>query len=179
MSIHTSAPAVPRFMTIGVLALISASIALAAFSSQTGIGRVEDTSGTAVSRMLTFIPNDKQQLEIRDGTSGELLRTLPNLEEGFIIGALRGLQFNRNRVDKPLEAPYRLMYRADQGLALIDPSTGVYVQLEAFGKDNVATFAAFLPLRRTSRSDKRSLEIKPKQQTTRGETRDEKTRRTS
>jgi len=166
-------------MTIGVFVLISASIALAAFSSKTGIGRVEDTSGSAVSRMLTFIPNSQKQLEIRDATSGELLQTLPNLEEGFIIGALRGLQFNRNRVEKPLEAPYRLMYRSDQGLALIDPSTGVYVQLEAFGKDNVATFAAFLPLRRTSPSSQNSLELKPKQQTQRGETRDDTTRRTS
>lgn len=172
MSIHTTAPAIPRFMTIGVFVLISVSIALTAFSTKTGIGRVEDTSGSNISRMLTFIPNDQKQLEIRDATSGELLDTLPNLEEGFIIGALRGLQYNRKRVEKPLEDPYRLMFRADQGLALIDPSTGVYIQLEAFGKDNVATFAAFLPLRRIGRAS-------TKQQTHRGETRTDNSRRTS
>lgn len=136
---------IPRHIIGAGMLLVAMTIGLSAVSKRADIGRTPDQPGPSRVRDLVFERTTDDAMIVRDARSGEVLERLHSADEGFIAGALRGLSFERRRQEKPAAAPYRLIERPGQGLALIDPSTGVYVQLEAFGRDNVQALSRYLP----------------------------------
>ncbi len=136
---------IPRHIVGAGMLLVALTVGLSALSKKADIGRTPDQPGPSSVRHLTFERTADDAMLVRDAFTAELLERLPSADEGFIAGALRGLAFERRRQDEPEDAPYRLIARPGQGVALIDPATGVYVQLEAFGRDNVAALARYLP----------------------------------
>ena len=136
---------IPRHIVLAGALLVALTVGLSAFSKRTDIGRTPDQPGPSQVRELRFERTADDAMLIRDAYSGEVLERLASADEGFIAGALRGLSYERRRQEKPEQAPYRLIARPGQGVALIDPSTGVYVQLEAFGRDNVTALSRYLP----------------------------------
>ena len=141
---------IPRFITVSAAILLGFSILMAAVSKQTGIGRTPDTTEHVRVRMLSFERQTDNSMLIRDSASQQVLDTLPSADEGFIPGALRGLLFERRRHDKPINAPFKLVASPGQGIALIDPTTGLYVQLEAFGRENARNVSRYLPVAHVS-----------------------------
>jgi putative photosynthetic complex assembly protein len=141
---------VPRYLAVAAVTLLGFSLLMAAVSKQTGIGRTPDTSAQTQMRMLSFERQDDNSMLVVDAVSGETLDRFASADEGFIPGALRGLQYERRRHGKPVMAPYKLIAAPGRGIALIDPSTGLYVQLEAFGSGNAKDVSRYLPTTRVS-----------------------------
>lgn len=63
---------------------------------------------------------------------------------GFIRGVLRGLGRDRKLRGIGPDEPYRLTRWSDGRLSLSDPSTGIRIDLEAFGPTNIEAFARLL-----------------------------------
>ncbi len=135
----------PRYILIAGLALVAFTIIASSISKQTGIGRTAERAVPTSSRMLNFQPREDRTMAVIDAQTGEVLEVLPSAEEGFIAGAVKSLQYERRRHGKPADAPFRLIGEDFNRLALIDPSTGIYLQLEAYGMENARSVARFLP----------------------------------
>lgn len=69
----------------------------------------------------------------------ELLRYGPD-ESGFLQGMLRALKRERDRAEAEYDNPYRLTLFADGSLHLIDPSSGMEIDLRPFGPTNAQMF---------------------------------------
>lgn len=107
--------------------------------------RDESHMAAAAQRTLAFADLPGGALEIRDVGAGKIARTIQQGEKsGFIRGVLRS--FGRERMIRKLgpEAPFRLTLWANQSLSITDLATGRTVELDAFGPDNRAVFAALL-----------------------------------
>lgn len=63
---------------------------------------------------------------------------------GFIRGVLRGLGRDRKLRGIGPDEPYRLTRWSDGRLSLTDPSTGIRIDMEAFGPTNIEAFARLL-----------------------------------
>ena len=63
---------------------------------------------------------------------------------GFLRGALRPLDRERQRFDVPRDAPYILELRTDGALFLRDPPTGMDLALAAFGPTSRDHFLTLL-----------------------------------
>jgi putative photosynthetic complex assembly protein len=96
----------------------------------------------------------ERRLHFRDGPGGSILvvdavsgRTVEQLdgELGFVRGALRALVRERRRAGFDAAQPFALREGADGRIWLADPPSGARLALDAFGADNAARFAAWLP----------------------------------
>ncbi|MGF1553828.1 MAG: photosynthetic complex assembly protein PuhC [Paracoccaceae bacterium] len=96
------------------------------------------------SRALAFVYEPTGAVTVLDGESGETVADLDEFEGGFVSGVLRVLNRERAQHDVDALAPYRLDVHGDGRLALVDPATGRVIDINAFGRNQVETFAALL-----------------------------------
>lgn len=145
---------VPRGMLVAaaVLITLAASFAFTARSTGTGATRIAapGVATTALSRELRFADGADGSIVISDAATGAVVETVPPGTNTFVRGALRGLAFDRRRAGVGREPPFRLALWRDGRLTLTDPTTGVTLDLDAYGPDNRAAFANLLPDRRTA-----------------------------
>ena len=92
---------------------------------------------------LRFLDLPDGAIDVRDGSTG-LRLTVVEGEAGFLRGALRVLSHNRMRRGIGPEAPFELHQRQDGRLTLIDPQTGMRLDLESFGPEHAGTFARLI-----------------------------------
>lgn len=94
---------------------------------------------------LRFADRADGAVTVTDARTGAVVSTLAPDSNGFVRGVLRGLA--RDRLSRGLDAgpPFRLGRDAGGRMWLQDTATGRIVDLQAFGSDNRAAFAAFLP----------------------------------
>ncbi|MGL6043733.1 MAG: photosynthetic complex assembly protein PuhC [Sandaracinobacteroides sp.] len=78
--------------------------------------------------------------------SGETVAVImPNSEQGFVRGLMRGLARERRLREASMTQPFRLQLWSDNGLTLTDLATGRQIELGSFGPTNRAAFAVMLP----------------------------------
>ena len=75
--------------------------------------------------------------------SGQMIAQVEG-QAGFVRGILRALARERRIRQISGDDAFELISRTDGRLTLIDLATNNRIDLEAFGKDNAAEFAAFL-----------------------------------
>jgi putative photosynthetic complex assembly protein len=153
MSMHDLAkqPVVPRgvglpkWLQHALAALLLFSIAAATFGKVTDIGtvRVERAEPIAI-RDIAFVERAGDVLDIVDPRDGGRVLTVQPGQEGFIRGVLRGMTRLRQTRGADPAAPYRLVAWADGRVTLTDTLSGEVVTLNAFGGDNLRSFARFL-----------------------------------
>lgn len=147
MAAAASANAFPRLPLYSAIALITFSIAAAAFGRITDIGTVRVTRANPVAiRDIAFQERANDVLIVADATSRETLATIPSDQDGFIRGVLRGLVRGRMLRQADGNAPYRLILWDDRRLTLSDTATGQRIDLLAFGPTNARAFVRFLDL---------------------------------
>jgi putative photosynthetic complex assembly protein len=95
-------------------------------------------------RMLHFRDGPAGSILVIDAASGQRIEQLDG-ELGFVRGALRALVRERRRAGFDETQPFALREGADGRLWLADPPSGARLALDAFGVDNAARFAAWLP----------------------------------
>lgn len=121
------------------------SAGLIAKPKDAAVMRDESHMTARAQRTLAFADKPGGALEIRDVGEGRIARIIqPGEKSGFIRGVLRS--FGRERMIRHLgrEAPFRLTLWANNSLSITDLATGRTVELDAFGPDNRAAFAALL-----------------------------------
>ena len=136
-------PPLPLALGFG-LALLT--LALVAGARLTGFTPEQTLPGASVvdSRLLRFVQESDGGVTVIDGETGLAIADAPPGAEGFLKGALRGLMRIRMGEQTPHGAPYRLQRLANGQLMLIDTSTGVSLDLNAYGRSNAAVFGEFL-----------------------------------
>jgi putative photosynthetic complex assembly protein len=123
-----------------------AALALVAIARVAGFSPEQTLPGASVveSRLLRFEQAADGRITVVDGTTGQAITDAPPGAEGFLKGALRGLNRIRMAGDTAPGAPYRLEQMANGQLLLIDTVSGVALDLNAYGRGNAAVFAEFL-----------------------------------
>jgi len=136
----------PKGVLIAVGALLGFTIVMIAFARLTGYMMPQAPFLAEVeSRDIRFVEQTDGSMAVRDGASGELIQTLPPGGEGFVRGMLRSMERQRKGFKADISEPFHLARRKDGMLTLEDPITGIRLDLRAYGVDNEASFAVFLP----------------------------------
>lgn len=130
---------------IGAAVLIGFSL-LAAFGSRlTTIGTTELPTALAVeSRDLHFQDQADGSVAVTSPYSQRLIYIVEPGTGGFARGVLRGLSRDRKLRDIGPDAPFRITRWSDGRLSLSDPTTGVHIDLDPFGPDNIKAFVQML-----------------------------------
>jgi putative photosynthetic complex assembly protein len=98
----------------------------------------------AESRSLSFTYHPTGAVTVHDGETGALVADLTMNEGGFVSGVLRVMALERRQSAIGIEKPFRLTAYGDGRLSLADPETGRMIDINAFGRTQVETFAALL-----------------------------------
>ncbi len=135
---------IPKPLLRMMLAIVIASLALTSFSVWTGRQPTGQPKASPVTQ--------ERQLVIRTGgakavtlyaADGTFLEHLDH--GGFVTVIGSGLDRARTVARVPRDAPVTLARHQNGRLTIADPETGWSVELDAFGSDNEAAFAALLP----------------------------------
>jgi putative photosynthetic complex assembly protein len=144
----------PKGALIAAGLLVGLTVALTGAVSLGLVGKPADAadrraeSGMAARTALTLAFADRADgaLIIRDVERDRIVTTIePGEKSGFIRGVLRSFSRERRMLGVGQEPGFRLTLWANSSLSLTDQATGRTVELDAFGPDNRAAFAALLP----------------------------------
>jgi putative photosynthetic complex assembly protein len=127
-----------------MLALVLASLAITSFAVLSGAphGGVPAESPVVAERSLILRTGSAQSVAIHDA-DGRLLQALDH--GGFVTVVGSAIDRERSVHRLPADAPVILQRRANGRFSILDPSTGLGIELTVFGADNEAAFAALLP----------------------------------
>lgn len=149
MSSPVQRPILPA-AAIGVMLCLVVSIVWASRSGlvqNTGDSKVYDSNliGTPLDRkLLTFNDRVDGAVEVRDLSNDAIVHVFHSGEGSFVRGILRSLTRERRAKGFDDHKPFELRAESEQRLVLLDQATGTTLLLNAFGPNNVATFAQFL-----------------------------------
>ncbi len=145
MSTLAQTPAVfPRTVVLALTGVLVVTLAAVAWARYTGLNPREPDAMTVAERQLAFADAPQGTILVVDASTQTTLATLQG-EQGFVRGVVRSLMRERKRRGLPMTAPLVLLARADGRLTLQDPLTTHRIDLEAFGADNAAVFARWIP----------------------------------
>jgi putative photosynthetic complex assembly protein len=136
-------PPLPLALSFGMTLL---ALVLVAGARLTGVSPEQTLPGATVveSRLLRFEQGSEGRITVVDGATGQAIAATAPGAEGFLKGALRGLNRIRLSDEAASGAPYRLELMANGQLMLTDTASGVSLDLNAYGRGNAAVFAEFL-----------------------------------
>ena len=136
---------VPTGALLGALALIVASLALAATARSAHVhGQAPVVQPALAFVDVRFEDQTDGSLKVLDASNGRPIHVVAPGTNGFIRGVLRGMFRGRKLESLGHEGAFRLAREADGRLTLTDPETQRTVDLDSFGPTNAASFAAFL-----------------------------------
>jgi putative photosynthetic complex assembly protein len=107
--------------------------------------RAEANVTRLAQRDLMFADRGDGAVVVTEVSGAPVATIMPNSEQGFVRGLMRGLARERRLKEAPREAPFRLELWSDNGLTLTDLATGRQIELGSFGPTNRAAFAVMLP----------------------------------
>ncbi len=131
---------------VGALLLITVGGTAAARLAHLSAPALPAAPPPAVSSVdLRFADRTDGSIRVSDARTGAALSTLAPGTNGFVRGVMRGMA--RDRLSRRIGEgpPFRLSRDGAGRLWLQDTATLRLIDLEAFGADNRAAFAAFLP----------------------------------
>lgn len=120
------------------------ALVLVAGAKFAGFTAQQDAGGGEVlqSRLLSFRSDSQGGVAVIDAKTGETISLAG--KEGFIPGVLRGLNRLRQINEAQTTDAYRLERLSSGELMLVDTTTGVRLELNAYGHSNARVFEAFL-----------------------------------
>lgn len=146
MSERVATSRFPQLPLLGAGALVGLALLAAVAGRFAHTGNVAADSPMAAMRDIRVADAPDGAVLVFDAGSGAQIERLSG-ENGFLRGTLRALARERRIDGVGREQAFRLTAWADGRLTLDDPATGRRLELEAFGPDNAAVFARFLPAR--------------------------------
>jgi len=136
---------VPRAALAAMAGLVLVTVIMAGTARITVAGKVVNpvtvTQEQQQPLRITFEREPGDVVAVMAVDDGRLLRRLDPGEGGFLRGVLRPLDRERVRAGADPAAPYELSRNAAGSLTLLDPLTGVIVDVAAFGRTSSDAFA--------------------------------------
>lgn len=159
MSVDAAPPTTHNHDTGAPKALLAACAALVVFALLgVSVVRLTGTTHTSDWRALTvdtlsfqFADGEDGVILAIDADTGAVMHTWAPATGGFVRTSLRSLALERAQNGYGAGPPFSLHQTQSGGLILEDPSTGQWVSLDAFGKDNVAEFVRLFEMGRAAR----------------------------
>jgi len=139
---HRDRDMVPAFLVKSMFGLMVASVALVAYAKITDVpltGVVSD-SPVIAERVVTLNGTRDAGVSVRDESGVEIAHSTKN-KGGFIDVIWVSVSRERTVNGKALDAPLRIVRRANGRTAIIDDTTDFEIELIGYGKDNIAAFA--------------------------------------
>jgi putative photosynthetic complex assembly protein len=135
----------PRGALFAAIGLVVMTLVLVFADQALDAWRGED-SVTAPQRVhqIWFEDRTDGDVAIRGGQDDAPLIVLPGESNSFVKSVVRSLVHIREREGLDLTAPFQLVVWTDGTKILADPTTGQYMPLNGFGRDNEAGFTAML-----------------------------------
>jgi putative photosynthetic complex assembly protein len=144
-----SQPKVEGFPLIGIGLLMVATLVLAGVTAHekredAGQEQAQIREAKPISaRLLIFKDGEAGDVDVIDATTGERLKPISG-EAGFARSVLRTLAHARMRQGGSPSEPFQLSRTPSDALELLDPITGVRLDLGAFGPDPAKVFLPYL-----------------------------------
>lgn len=141
-------PLYAAFCLVGISILGATVARFSRMEAPTLAMQTEAAMSKAVSvRTLSFVaeagPNGP--IAVVDPATRQTIATLNPDTDGFIHGIMRGLRRSRMVRAAPLDPTLTIASWSDGRITVTDPATDTMLDLRAFGVDNKAAFARFLP----------------------------------
>ncbi len=139
----------PRGAIIGAGLLIGLSMVMVGaaqlykFSSPPVAKPAPTAEEIAERRDLRFVEVNGVAVQAIDATTGAKVVDLVE-SDGFIRVILQGLAFDRNRMGKREEPVFTLTHWTDGRISIEDKTTGISINLGAFGEYNKSAFRKLL-----------------------------------
>lgn len=132
----------PKGVLYAAAALILFTMLLVFGAQRTEIGTVRLPQVAAESQVVVrFEDLGSDGLNVLDASTGANLAHVPQGEDGFIRGVIRGVNRIRKLDGLEPQTVFRLARWSDGRLSLIDPDTEEIVDLRGFGSTNLEAFA--------------------------------------
>jgi len=123
-------------------ALVMVVIGVGSFMNSGALERQADAS-VLVQKNLYFRDLPDGSVGVISANNGEVIAQVTG-QAGFVRGILRAMARERRIRQITSDDAFLLISHSDGRLTLVDPATQNRINLESFGKDNAAEFAAFL-----------------------------------
>lgn len=142
-SLEHDAPMVPPAALALLGALLLACLTIVAAVRWSGVDIREPDAPSIEVAHLWFQDLPDGSIAVVDANTQQTIETVRG-EAGFLRGALRVLSHERLRRGLDARDPFELHRRQDGRLTLLDPKTGVRLDLESFGPQHAGSFARLM-----------------------------------
>jgi len=132
-----------NYIALFIASLLAIVILFVGNYVQSGKLERQADAAVVVKKTLYFKDLPNGAVGVISADSGQMIAQVEG-QAGFIRGILRALARDRRMREISSDAAFELISRSDGRLTLIDLATNNRIDLESFGKDNAAQFAAFL-----------------------------------
>ena len=134
---------IQNYIALFVVTVLVGIILLVANAVQSGKSETQADASVIAKKTLFFRDLPDGSVGVISASSGKMIAQVEG-QAGFVRGILRALARERRIQQITSDDAFELMSRSDGRLTLVDLATGNRIDLESFGRDNAAQFAAFL-----------------------------------
>jgi putative photosynthetic complex assembly protein len=134
---------IQNYIALFVVTVLVGIILLVANAVQPGKSETQTDASVIAKKTLFFRDLPDGSVGVISASSGKMIAQVEG-QAGFVRGILRALARERRIQQITSDDAFELMSRSDGRLTLVDLATGNRIDLESFGRDNAAQFAAFL-----------------------------------
>ena len=143
MILRMNATQMQNYIALFIASLLMAIILLIANYVQSGKQEPQVDAAVITKKTLHFRDLPNGAVGVISADNGQMIAQVEG-QAGFVRGILRALARDRRVRQISSDDAFELVSRSDGRLTLIDLATNNRIDLESFGKDNAAEFAAFL-----------------------------------
>ena len=143
MILRMNANQMQNYIALFIASLLMAIILLIANYVQSGKLEPQVDAAVVTKKTLHFRDLPNGAVGVISADTGQMIAQVEG-QAGFVRGILRALARDRRIRHISSDDAFELVSRSDGRLTLIDLATNNRIDLESFGKDNAAEFAAFL-----------------------------------
>jgi putative photosynthetic complex assembly protein len=143
MILRMNAIRMQNYIAFLIAALLAVVVLLVANYVQSGKLEHQADADVIAKKTLHFKDLPSGAVGVISADSGQMIAQVEG-QAGFVRGILRALARDRRIRQISNDDAFELASHSDGRLTLIDLATNHRIDLESFGKDNAAEFAAFL-----------------------------------
>ncbi len=132
-----------NYIALFIVASLAVIVMLVGSYVQSGKQEPQADAQVIAKKTLYFRDLPSGAVGVFSADNGQMIAQVEG-QAGFVRGILRALARDRRMRQISSDDAFELVSRSDGRLTLIDLATNNRIDLESFGKDNAAEFAAFL-----------------------------------
>lgn len=134
---------IQNYIAVFVAIVLVGVVFMVANTVQSGKAETQVDASVIAKKTLLFRDLPDGSVGVISASNGRMIAQVEG-QAGFVRGILRALARERRIRQITSDDAFELSSRSDGRLTLVDQATGNRIDLESFGRDNAAQFAAFL-----------------------------------